>query len=381
MLIKKIFRFLFVVVLIMTCIGFYCFSLSVSAQSAVVLDARTNEIIFESNAFERRSMASTTKIMTAILAIESGKLEETVDVTAAMTKAEGTSIGLKPGYKLKLLDLVYGMMLESGNDAANAVALYLSGSFEAFAALMNQKAAEIGMSNTNFVTPSGLDDDEHYSTAYDMALLASYCIKNPVFCSVCSDKNYVAELIAPVLCRLYFSNHNRLLSYVDGVFGVKTGFTKKSGRCLVSAINKNGAVLVAVTLKAPDDWNDHKKLFSLCLKKYEKVNADVSFPKQIPVEGGEKNSVTVVSGKNSIDIAVKSGERIEKAVSFPRFIYAPVKSGDVIGKIDYSVCGKVIDTVYLTAGESVSQTAETYAPEISIIKRLAERLRSFFALT
>ena len=381
MLIKKVFLFMFAVVLILTCGVFSCFSVSVSAQSAVVLDARTNEILFESNAFEKRSMASTTKIMTAILAIESGRLEETVDVTASMTKAEGTSIGLKPGYKLKLLDLVYGMMLESGNDAANAVALYLSGSFEAFAVLMNQKAAEIGMSNTNFVTPSGLDDEEHYSTAYDMALLASYCIKNPVFCSVCSDKNYVVELIAPVSCRLYFSNHNRLLSSVDGVFGVKTGFTKKSGRCLVSAINKDGAVLVAVTLKAPDDWNDHKKLFSACLKGYEKVNADVSFPKQIPVEGGEESGVTVVSDKNSVDIALKSGEKVEKTVSFPKFIYAPVKSGDVIGKIEYSVDGKVIYTVYLTAGESVSQTAETYTPEKGFIKRLAERLRGFFAFT
>lgn len=378
MLIKKIFSFAISFTVLCVFAAFSCSAFSISAQSAVVLDARNNEVLFESSAYEKRSMASTTKIMTAILAVESGRLEENVDITAVMTKAEGTSIGLKPGYKLKLFDLVYGMMLESGNDAANAVALYLADSFGSFASMMNQKAAEIGMSSTNFVTPSGLDDEDHYSTAYDMALLASYCIKNPIFRSVCSDKNYVAELVSPVSTRLYFSNHNRLLSSVKGVFGVKTGFTKKSGRCLVSAIEKGGAVLVAVTLKAPDDWNDHKKLFSLCLGQYETVEEDVSFPHEVTVESGLKEKISVSPDRDKVELAVKKGEKVETCIKFPHFVYAPVKKGDIIGKIDYMIKGNVVDSIYLSAAEDVFCVNETYAPKKSFINRLTEWFKSFF---
>ena len=378
MLIKKIFQLLITVTTFLFFCYFQCSALSISAQSAVVLDARTGDIVFESNAYEKRSMASTTKIMTAILAIESGKLEQCVEVTAQMTRTEGTSIGLKVGYKMKLIDLVYGMMLESGNDAANTVALYLADSYESFSAMMNRKAAEIGMVNTNFVTPSGLDDEKHYSTAYDMALLASYCIKNPVFRSICSEKNYVAELIDPASNRLYFSNHNRLLSSVDGVFGVKTGFTKKSGRCLVSAIEKNGAVLVAVTLKAPDDWNDHRKLFSYCLDCYESASFEESFPTEIAVEGGQKTRISVLAETKRLDFAVKSGKKTGERVYFPSFVYAPIKKGDVLGRAEYFADGKSVETVCFIAGESVECVSETYVSQENIFKRLIERIKCFF---
>ena len=376
---KKIFRIMFITVLLLWSAALYCSGVSISAQSAVVLDARTNEVVFESNAHEKRSMASTTKIMTAILAVESGRLGECVHVTAAMSGAEGTSIGLRPGYKLSLFDLVCGMMLESGNDAANAVALHLSGSFEKFSELMNQKAAELGMNNTCFVTPSGLDDENHYSTAYDMAILASYCIRNPVFRSVCSDKSHVAELISPASGRLYFSNHNRLLSSVEGVFGVKTGFTKKSGRCLVSAVEKDGIVLVAVTLKAPDDWNDHKKLFSHCFEQYESCEADLDFPKSLSVEGGVRSIVSVIAEKDSITVAARKGQQIEKRVFFPGFIYAPVRKGQVVGRVEYYSGGKMIDSVLLYAGEGVSPQKETYIQEKTFLERLAEKFRRLFA--
>jgi len=225
------------------------------------------------------------------------------------------------------------MMLESGNDAANAVAIYLAGSLSAFSNLMNEKAKEIGMKNTHFVTPSGLDDEEHYSNAYDMALLASYCIKNPCFKKICSTKRYNAELLEPDNYRLYFSNHNRLLSSIDGVFGVKTGFTKKSGRCLVSAIEKDGAILVAVTLSAPDDWNDHKKLYSSCLEKYASKEITINCPKKVPVVGGLVGFLNVRPESDTVFAATKNSEKVTQKVIFPRFVYAPIKENDVIGKV------------------------------------------------
>ncbi|MBO5184216.1 MAG: D-alanyl-D-alanine carboxypeptidase, partial [Clostridia bacterium] len=204
-MIKKMICYFAVLLSVSLCFFFCAGAVEISAQSAVVLDARTNEIVYQKDAFEKRSMASTTKIMTAFLAIESGRLCDTVNITSEMTRAEGTSLGLHAGDKITLCDLVYGMMLESGNDAANAAALHLCGSFSSFAALMNERARQIGMKSTNFVTPSGLDDEEHYSTAYDMALLASYCVKNSVFRSVCSAKKYTARLLEPQT-KLYFSN-------------------------------------------------------------------------------------------------------------------------------------------------------------------------------
>ena len=206
----------------------------ISAESAVVINRETKEIVFEKNAYEKRSMASTTKIMTALLACESGYLYKNVEITSEMCGAEGTSLGLKAGYKLKLYDLVCGMMLKSGNDAANAVAIFLGGSLQNFAKMMNNKAYSIGMRCTNFVTPSGLDDENHYTTAYDMALLGAYAMENITLKNICSQKTMRIDYINPDI-RVTYSNHNKLLSYYNGDYVIKTGFTKKSGRCLVSA--------------------------------------------------------------------------------------------------------------------------------------------------
>ena len=313
---------------------------SISADSAILINAETKEVIFEKNANIKRSMASTTKIMTSLIAIESGRLNDIV--TAANMQSEGTSIGLKDGYKLSLESLVWGMMLESGNDAAKLVANYIAGSEEGFAKLMNNKAREIGMLNTNFVTASGLDSDEHYSTAYDMALLGARAVDNPLFREICSTKTKKVEFIDPAVVR-YFSNHNRLLSMCDGVFGIKTGFTKKSGRCLVSACERDGVVLVAVTLNAPDDWNDHIKLYSYGYDNCVSEEVYVRLPDSIRVYGGEQSFVSVSLPEDTIKLSsADTRGKVTQRVLLPDFVYAPIKCDDIAGKVQLLRNGNVI---------------------------------------
>lgn len=342
---------------------------SLSASSAVLINAVTKEIIYEKNAYTHRSMASTTKIMTGILAIESGRLSEIV--AAKNMEAEGTSIGLKNGYRLTLEALVWGMMLESGNDAAKLTAAYLSGSEEDFASLMNDKASEIGMRSTNFVTASGLDADEHYSTAYDMALLGAYAVSNPVFREICSAKTKRIEFIEPGIVRT-FSNHNRLLSSCEGVFGIKTGFTKKSGRCLVTACEREDTVLVAVTLNAGDDWNDHRKLYDYGYKACGTEDVFMRIPDSIIVYGGNDDAVSIVLSCNPMKVCRRNrSSSITQRVYLPEFIYAPVKKGDILGKIELIADGKVISQSSIISSEDI-MSAEPLPEKKSVFSKIKE---------
>ena len=338
MLLKKLFFTLFCIILF----SFSAYSAdepTVSAQSAVVINAETKEIIYEKNAYQHRSMASTTKIMTSILAIESGRLSEVV--TAENMQAEGSSIGLENGNKLTLEALVWGMMLESGNDAAKLTANFLSGSEESFSLLMNNKALKIGMYDTNFVTASGLDDKNHYSTAYDMALLGSYAVSNPLFREICSSKTKTVRFIEPEISKT-FSNHNKLLSYYDGIIGIKTGFTKKSGRCLVSACERDGAVLVAVTLNAGDDWNDHMKLYDYGFEACESKEVYIRLPENIRVYGGCVGIAEIALRENPQRISLCNSMSLTQRIYLPEFIYAPIKIGDVLGKAQLLSGGRVV---------------------------------------
>lgn len=333
----------------------------ISASSAVVINADTKEIIFEKNASDKKSMASTTKIMTSILAIESGRLGDRVTVTDdALT--EGSSVGLKTGYVLTLESLVYGMMLESGNDAANVCALHLGGTFEDFAVLMNSKAKKLGMDNTNFVTPSGLDDEKHYSTAYDMALLGAYSIKNPVFREICSDKSQKITLIEPEMS-VTFSNHNRLLGSCEGVFGIKTGFTKKSGRCLVSACERNGATLVCVTLNAGDDWNDHAKLYDLSFSELNRSTISFSAFSEVTVYGGKETKAKIYADEYVYHFLESDG--ITEQIILPEIIYAPVKKNEIIGRVNYFSDGNLIHTSYIYSESEITASDETYKRKAS----------------
>lgn len=328
----------------------------ISAQSAVVINAETKEIIYEKNAHTQRSMASTTKIMTSLIAIESGELG--CVVTAENFAAEGTSIGLKDGYKLTLQDLVYGMLLESGNDAARLTANFLAGNEEKFAKLMNNKAKQIGMTSTNFVTASGLDSELHYSTAYDMALLGAYAVSNPTFKEICSTKRITVDFIEPKISYTY-SNHNKLLSSCEGVFGIKTGFTKKSGRCLVSACERDGVTLVCVTLKAPNDWKDHSLLYDYCYNAVKKEKIEFGFPSSANVYGGKCKTISVdISEKNVFYSHKNSEKNVNIKIMFPRFVYAPVKIGDTIGEIRFYYDDTLFNSVSIVAKEGVDAIEE-----------------------
>lgn len=244
-------------------------SFGVSAASAVLMEQSTGRVIYEKDAHTKRRIASITKIMTAILAIESGKMNQYVKVSEKATRTEGSSIYLKPGEKIKLKDLVYGLMLRSGNDAATAIAEYVGGSVDGFAYLMNQKAREIGMFDTHFANPSGLDDsDNHYSTAYDMALLMRYAMQNKTFAKISGTKVYRAPNPTEAWDRVW-KNKNRLLTKYQYCTGGKTGYTKQAKRTLVTTATKGDMSLIAVTLNDSDDWNDHISLYETGFKQYD----------------------------------------------------------------------------------------------------------------
>jgi serine-type D-Ala-D-Ala carboxypeptidase (penicillin-binding protein 5/6) len=246
-------------------------AVSVSASSAVLMDQDSGRVLYERGAHEKRRIASITKIMTAILAIESGKLNETVTVSTRATRAEGSSVYLKPNEKIKLEHLVYGLMLRSGNDTAEAIAEYVGGSLDGFIYLMNQKAQEIGMANTRFANPHGLDNYEnHYSTAYDMALLTRYAMQNETFQVISGTKIYKAPNPNEKWDRVW-RNKNRMLTKYKYSTGGKTGYTKRAKRTLVSTATKGDMDLIAVTLNAPDDWNDHISMFEYGFETYDLV--------------------------------------------------------------------------------------------------------------
>ncbi len=337
----------------------------ISAEGSVVINAQSGEVLFEKNAHKKMSMASTTKIMTSILAIESGKLDCTVEMQSeALT--EGSSLYLKPGQQLSLETLVYGMLLESGNDAANLTALYLAGSYENFAGVMNSKASEIGMTNTNFVTASGLDDEMHFSTAYDMALLGAYAVNNPVFRKMCATRSLTVKYYNPEVSVSYH-NHNRLLRECDGVFGIKTGFTKKSGRCLVTACERKGITLVCVTLNAYDDWNDHKKLFDYCYEGMEEIKISFDEFSQISIYGADDSDLSLVTPVASYYSLNKAAD-LERKILLPKIIYAPVYKNQKLGIVEYFSNGVKVAYSDIISAEYIPSASESYRKKNFIFK-------------
>jgi D-alanyl-D-alanine carboxypeptidase/D-alanyl-D-alanine carboxypeptidase (penicillin-binding protein 5/6) len=314
-------------------------------------------VILSNNAGKQLPMASTTKIMTTLLTLEEAAVDNRVVEFTDEMIAEGSSMYLKKGEKVTLYDLAVGMMMQSGNDAANAAAISVAGSFASFADLMNEKAAAIGMTHTHFVTPSGLDDENHYSTAYDMALLTAAALKDPLFREICGAKKMAVTVSGQVR---HYSNHNRLLSEYDGCIGVKTGFTKKAGRCLVSAAERDGVTLVCVTLSAPDDWNDHKKLLDAG---FDAVEQTVLSPKQerfsAAVVGGEADAVDAyLFGEVCVCLDAKQAEKVTQEIRMRPFYFAPVYAGALLGEICYYYEGKLIATqLILAENESLYQDA------------------------
>ncbi len=328
---------------------------AISARSAVVLDVASGRVLYEHNSHAKRGMASTTKIMTALCALEYGDLEKTVTISNTASGVEGSSMYLAPGEKLKLLDLVYGLMLVSGNDAATAIAENVSGSVEKFSQLMNQKAAKIGVLDTNFTNPHGLSDDNHYTTAYDLAKITAQAMANPLFCEIVSTKSKKLPQNEGGYPRLLV-NHNKFLNMYDGCIGVKTGFTKATGRCLVTAVKKNNMSFVCVTLNDPDDWADHKTLYDSTYAMFSpyKLKSGGDTIATANVNRGEQPTVELIS-KDDIYIPIKQGEDAKIVVTPQPFeeLEAPIKAGDILGTLNVKIGDDDCGSFPLTAKTDV----------------------------
>lgn len=324
---------------------------TVSAQACVLMEAVTGEVLFAQNAYEKRSMASTTKIMTTLLTLESGDLDREFLVDNAAIHVEGSSMGLQENDIVTKRALCYGMLLPSGNDAANAAAVAVAGSIPAFAALMNARAKEIGMTRTCFVTPSGLEGEGHGSSAYDMALLAREAMQNADFREICAQPEARVSFGDPPYERTLY-NSNKLLTMYDGVIGVKTGFTDEAGRCLVSACERDGVMLLCVTLNDPDDWQDHQKLYDLGFGEVSAAELPVPEGLTQTVVGGCADQIALRAGER-VTIGAKHGDTsgVTAKVLLPPFAYAPVAEGDVLGELVYYCGERQIASVPLLAAE------------------------------
>ncbi len=330
-------------------------TLSLSAEASVLMDGYTGEVLLSTNADKRLPMASTTKIMTALIALERGNIDEEFAIPAEAVGVEGSSVYLVEGERLTMKELVYALMLESANDAATAIAIIIAGSVPAFAELMNRRAEELGLDSTHFTNPHGLDNPEHYTTARDLAKLACFALKNEDFRTVVSTRKRNISFKNGEGIRLLV-NHNRMLRNYDGSIGVKTGYTKKCGRCLVSAAERDGMRLVAVTLNAPDDWRDHTAMLDWGFKSYVRLDltGKGTFKVSLPVCGGSQDSLTC-SNSLPLEVTLPAGHGdISCTVEASRFLIAPVEAGAQVGRLIYRCDGEVIATSPLCAETGAS---------------------------
>jgi len=321
-------------------------AMGVSAQYACVIEQNSGEVVYEKNAYQRHSMASTTKIMTALIAIEQGRLDEVVTASRNASVQEGSSIYLRAGDKIMMRDLLYGLMLNSGNDAAVAVAEHISGSVEEFAKLMTETAKSIGAENTQFKNPNGLDADGHYTTAYDLALIARYAMQNEDFKEIVSTKSKKVTMQSGT--ELYLSNHNKMLKIYEGANGVKTGFTKATGRCLVSSAERNGVSFIAVTLNAPDDWTDHKNMLDFAFAEYARMMVvdEGDILKTVSLDDGR--TIEICAG-SSVDVVMKKNSRdnCEVILHLAKRIVPPLNEGERLGVAEVEYNGVLVDRFYL----------------------------------
>ena len=324
----------------------------VSARSAVLIEAQTGTVLYEKNAREQRAMASTTKIMTAILTIEAGDLDREFAVDSYAIMVEGTSMGLREGDRVSRRDLLYGILLPSGNDAANAAAVSVGGSIGGFVELMNDKARELALSDTHFVTPSGLDAQGHYTTALDLARLTAYAMRNETFREIVCCQSAQVEFGNPPYERTLY-NSNKMLGLYEGAIGVKTGFTDNARRCLVSAAERDGVMLIAVTLNAPDDWNDHTKMLDEGFSRVSAYPLETGCSARVNVAGTGK-SVGVYAESATLALLPQQRERLAKRVLLPRMVYGGVSRGDELGRIEFLLNGAVVSVCPLYADADVA---------------------------
>lgn len=335
--------------------------ISTSAGSAVLLDAsgQTVRTLWEQNADKKRGPASTTKIMTALIAAERMPLSAKITVTKEAVGVEGSSVYLTEGEVFTLEELLCCTLLESANDAAVAVAIAVGGSIEDFAAMMNEKCAELGLVDTHFTNPHGLDDDEHYTTARELGIIAAAALENEALRKIFST--YKMTVAAPDGGVRMLINHNRLLRSIDGCIGVKTGYTKSNGRCLVSAAERDGLRLIAVTLDDGNDWHDHTMMLEAGFEAYERVElceyTNITLP-EIDVTDGEQSRVRTTVTDSVFVTLPKSGAKIECKIDSISSLPAPISRGQDVGEVIFSCGGKEIARVSLVTAYAAAKKKE-----------------------
>lgn len=329
---------------------------AISAEHAILVDGQTGRVLYEKQADQQSLIASTTKIMTALIVCEQCNVLDRMRIPREAVGIEGSSMYLQEGEVLTIQELLYGMMLCSGNDAATALAIYCGGTVEGFAALMNDKARMLGLANTHFVNPHGLDAPGHYSTARDLAVLAAYAMKNPVFAQTVSTKNVAVG-------DRYLTNHNKLLWQVEGVDGVKTGYTRAAGRILVSSAQRQGRRLICVTINDGNDWIDHKALYADGFSRFSVKQIVDKGQKmgEIAIFGGVADTVDVIAAED-FSYAMAEAEEVSFTLSNKGFAYAPVVSGGDAGFAYVCVDGKAVGKVPVIYTETVEQQSPPKEP-------------------
>lgn len=322
---------------------------AISAQKAILTDANTGRVLYEKDADSRSLIASTTKIMTALIICEQCNVLDRMQIPKEAVGIEGSSIYLREGEVLTLQELLYGLMLHSGNDAAVALAIYCGGTVEGFAQLMNDKARQLGLSGTHFENPNGLDSPGHYSTAKDLATLSAYAMKNPIFVQTVSTKNLK-------IGQRSLTNHNKLLWRVAGADGVKTGFTKAAGRILVSSAMRDGRRLVCVTINDGNDWQDHATLLENGFSKYrlQQILAEGEPVGTVDIAGGQSGKVQLLA-KEDFYFPLAEDENSHIILSGPGFAYAPVVQGEMAGYAYICIGDSAVGKVPIVYSQTVEQ--------------------------
>ena len=332
---------------------------AVSASCAILTEAGSGLVLYEKNADEERKIASTTKIMTALLALEETEPDEVIEVDGRAAGVEGSSVYLSAGERITAEALLYALMLGSANDAAEALAYEIAGSIAGFAARMNDRAAKLGMTHTVYENPHGLDTAHNRSTARDLAVLTREALRNDAFRQIVSTKKKSIPLHDGSAARLLI-NHNRLLGEYDGMIGVKTGYTKASGRCLVTAAERGGITLLCVTLNDPQDWKDHRALLDYGFSRLERIEPVGAYEAQtvLPVVGGAAETVRAANFVPLSLITSRGEHSITVEYRVPRFLYAPVVWGTEVGEAVVYDGGKEIGRIGLNAVEGTPRRAE-----------------------
>lgn len=330
-------------------------AVSVGAHSAALMCAESGELLYELSPDELRPMASTTKIMTALVAIENASLDTVATVSPDAVGIIGSSVYLRDGEQITLESLLYALLLESANDAATQIAITVGGDEAGFVAMMNEKAKQLGLSHTHFSNPHGLDSDGHYTTARELAAIAAAALENETFAEMAGTYKKVISTEDGSISRLLV-NHNRMLRSYDGAIGVKTGYTSGAGRCLVSAARRDGVTLIAVTLDDHRDWADHTAMLDAGFAAYsERILCGAGgLTYTLPLEGAEENSLTVSNG-DSAAVVLPRGAELRQVVELPRFVFAPVRSGQTLGAVHYYVGEREVASVPLRAQQSAEE--------------------------